>query len=129
MKWGCAAGLILFAGTMAFSQAARDQPHLFLTESDFARIRKLADEQPWAKQEERKILDEAASFPKSYEESFGLKSVELPPEGGQWGHYYVCPESGRTLVFHPMQGSVCPDTGKVFTGYPYDQIVYAMRAN
>jgi hypothetical protein len=129
MKWGCAAGLILFAGTLAFSQATGDQPHLFLTQSDFERIRKLADEQPWAKQEEKKILDEAAAFPKSYEESFGLKSVELPPEGGQWGHYYVCPESGRALVFHPPDRSVCPDTGKVFTGYPYDQIVYATRAN
>lgn len=132
VKLGCIIATVFFAGVPAFSQASQpagDQPHLFLTEKDFARIRELAEQQPWAKKEEQKILDEAANFPRNYEESFGVKGVELPPEGGQWGHYYVCPDSGRSLVFHPPNQSVCPDTGKIFTGYPYDQIVYAMRSN
>ena len=55
--------------------------------------------------------------------------MELPPEGGQWLHYYACPDTGSALVFHPPDQHVCPDTGKVFKGYPYDQGVFQMRAD
>ena len=74
-------------------------------------------------------MKEADAFPESYEKQFGPKVVELPSEGGQWGHYHACPQTGRQLVFSPPNHNVCPDTGQEFSGYPYDQVVYTMRAN
>jgi hypothetical protein len=55
--------------------------------------------------------------------------LELPPEGGQWLHYYACPDTGTLLEFHPPDENVCPDTGKVFKGYPYDHVVYMLQAD
>ncbi len=109
--------------------AAQAPPHLLLDEADFARLNQLAEEQPWAARQRQAILDEAAAFPASYEKRFGLKGFELPPEGGQWLHYYACPNTGSLLVFRPPDQSVCPDTGKVFKGWPYDQVVYMLRAD
>ena len=111
------------------AQQSADSPHLFLTLRDFVRIRRLAEEEPWAKTQEEAIVKEADAFPESYEKQFGVRDVELPPEGGQWGHYYACPQSGRQLLFSPPNHNVCPDTGQEFPGYPYDQVVYTMRAN
>lgn len=108
---------------------AQDPPHILLTVQDFARLNELARQQPWAAKQRQAILDEANAFPQSYEKRFGLTSMELPPEGGQWLHYYACPDTGSTLEFHPPNQHVCPDTGKVFKGYPYDQAVYQMRAD
>jgi len=123
------AAIALAAFLPAVAQRSDDGPHLFLTSKDFVRIRKLAEDEPWAKREKDEIVKEADAFPESYEQRFGLKDVELPPEGGQWGHYYACPESGRQLVFSPPNHNICPDTGQEFPGYPYDQVVYEMRAN
>jgi hypothetical protein len=121
--------LFLLLTPIAWAQTTEDSPHLFLRSGDFTRIRKMIQQEPWAKDEAEKIVQEANAFPASYEKQFGLQSVELPPEGGQWGHYYACPKSGRQLVFSPPNHNVCPDTGEEFKGYPYDQIVYATRAN
>jgi hypothetical protein len=108
---------------------AQAPPHLLLDKADFQRLNLLAKQQPWAARQRQAILDEAAAFPASYEKHFGLNGLQLPPEGGQWLHYYACPSTGTELVFHPPDQSVCPDTGKVFKGYPYDQVVYMLRAD
>jgi hypothetical protein len=111
------------------NSAGQAPPHIILDKADFARLNDLAKAQPWAAKQRQAILDEAAGFPESYEKKFGLTSMELPPEGGQWLHYYACPDTGSALVFHPPDQHVCPDTGQVFKGYPYDQGVYQMRAD
>lgn len=130
LRIGMALLACLVAGEMSVvGQTVEQKPTLFLSEGDFVRIRHLAETQGWAKKQRDAILAYAAGFPQSYEKQFGLTSVELPPEGGQWGHYYVCPETGRQLVFHPPDQHVCPDDGKVFKGYPFDQVVYTQRAD
>jgi len=108
---------------------AQAPPHLLLDTTDFTRLNQLAKQQPWAARQREAILDEAAAFPASYEKRFGLTGFELPPEGGQWMHYYACPDTGSQLEFHPPDQNVCPDTGKVFKGHPYDQVVYQLRAD
>lgn len=108
---------------------AQAPPHLLLDKADFQRLNQLAKNYHWAARQRQAILDEAAAFPASYEKRFGLDALELPPEGGQWLHYYACPETGTELQFHPPNQSVCPDTGEVFKGYPYDQVVYMLRAD
>jgi len=111
------------------SFAQPQPPHILLTVDDFARLNQTAAHEPWAAKQRQAILDEADAFPASYEKRFGLTSMQLPPEGGQWLHYYACPDTGSVLVFHPPDQHICPDTGKVFKGYPYDQAVYQLRAD
>jgi hypothetical protein len=117
--------LILSTNHSLFSQ----EPRLFLTLSELKSRNHLADREGWAKEQRDSILKEAAAFPQSYERKYGVTGAALTPEGGQWLHYYACPDTGTLLTFHPGVGSVCPDNGKVFNGYPYDQVVYMLRAD
>jgi hypothetical protein len=109
------------------AHAHAQSPSLFLTLQDFQERSAIAEHEPWAKASLEQLIREANAFPKSYEKRFGLQSVELPPEGGQWLHWYVCPDTGTPLTFRPPNHNVCPDTGKEFPGYPYDQVVYQLR--
>ncbi|HEV2487628.1 MAG TPA: heparinase II/III family protein [Terracidiphilus sp.] len=115
-----------FTSTLSIAQAP---PHILLGKAEFVRLNELARTQPWAAKQREAIIQQAAAFPESYERRFGLNSVELPPEGGQWLHYYACPDTGSLLVFHPPDQNICPDTGQVFKGYPYDHVVYMLRAD
>ena len=122
--------VVLFVvGVSCALSSAQAPPHILLSKADFVRLNELAHTQPWAAKQRQAIIDQAAAFPESYEKRFGLSSVELPPEGGQWLHYYACPDTGSLLVFHPPDQNVCPDTGQVFKGYPYDHVVYMLRAD
>jgi hypothetical protein len=115
--------LLLSSSVLAGAQ----QPSLFLSPDDFKARTQLAKEQPWAKASLDLLIKEADSFPKSYTTRFGTADAAPPPEGGQWLHWYACPESGRPLQFHPPDQNICPDTGKNFAGYPYDHVVYQLR--
>ena len=123
--WLCMVLFVLSPGvwTEAYAQA----PSLFLTAGDFHQRAEIARTELWAKASLQDMLREADAFPESYEKRFGLKSVELPPEGGQWLHWYVCPTTGTPLAFRPPNHNVCPDTGKEYSGYPFDQVVYQLR--
>lgn len=115
--------LSLVSSTHIFAQ----DPSLFLTLHDFRERAEIAKTEPWAEASLQKLIHEADAFPESYEKRFGLHSVELPPEGGQWLHWYVCPDTGTPLTFRPPNHNVCPDTGKEYSGAPFDQVVYQLR--
>ena len=115
--------LLLQAGARLHGQ----EPSLFMAEEDFKARKGLTEREPWAKQSFAALLKEADDFPRSYTARFGLKDAAPPPEGGQWLHWYACPETGRPLEFHPPDQNICPDTGKNFSGYPYDHVVYQLR--
>lgn len=100
---------------------------LFLSPADIAARKQLAKREPWAKGSLDLLMKEADDFPASYIKRFGTPDSAPPPEGGAWLHWYACPESGRPLQFHPPDQNICPDTGKNFTGYPYDHVVYELR--
>lgn len=102
-------------------------PSLFLSKADFQTRLQLAQREPWAKQSLTTLLQEADSFPGTYMARFGLHDAAPPPEGGQWLHWYACPETGTPLRFEPPDRNICPDTGKNFIGHPYDHVVYQMR--
>lgn len=108
-------------------QGLAQDPSLFLTLQDLQARAEIARHEPWAEASMKALLQEADAFPQSYEKRFGLKSVEFPPEGGQWLHWYVCPDTGTPLKFVPPNHNVCPDTGKEFSGPPFDQVVYQLR--
>ncbi len=113
------------AGTRLLAQ----QPALFLSNRELAERNALAQREDWAGAQRVALLAEADQFPASYEQRFGLKGPELPPEGGQWLHYYACSETGTQLKFVPPDQNICPDNGKVYKGYPYDHVVYMLRAD
>jgi len=100
---------------------------LFLSPTDIAARKQLAQKQPWARASLDLLVKEADDFPASYMKRFGTPDAAPPPEGGAWLHWYACPESGKPLQFHPPDQNICPDTGKNFTGYPYDHVVYELR--
>lgn len=107
--------------------AQAQSPSLFLTLQDLHTRAEIAKREPWARASLEQMIHEADGFPESYEKRFGLQSVELPPEGGQWLHWYVCPETGTALSFRPPNHNVCPDTGKEYSGFPFDQVVFQLR--
>lgn len=124
----CGFHIVLFAlFLVSWTQADAQAPSLFLTLQDIHSRAEIAKTQPWARESLQKLIHEADAFPESYEKRFGLQSVELPPEGGQWIHWYVCPDTGTPLSFRPPNYNVCPDTGKEYSGYPFDQVVYQLR--
>jgi len=123
---GLHAALIVLLAAISM-EAYAQAPSLFLTLNDFHRRAEIAHTEPWARASLQSLLREADAFPASYEKRFGLASVELPPEGGQWLHWYVCPDTGTPLAFHPPNHNVCPDTGKEYSGFPFDQVVYQLR--
>jgi len=55
------------------------------------------------------------------------RAVELPPRGSQWWHYYACAKDGSRLITESPTRHVCPVCGKVYTGYPYDDVVLAQQ--
>ncbi|NUQ29451.1 MAG: alginate lyase family protein [Acidobacteriaceae bacterium] len=119
----CVAFLLLRVVGRAHGQS----PSLFLSEEDFKARQQLAQHETWAHDSLRALIQEADDFPHAYKTRFGVADAAPPPEGGQWLHWYACPETGTPLQFHPPDQNICPETGKNFTGYPYDHVVYQLR--
>ena len=101
-------------------------PHLFLTLKDFEARKTLVQHEPWAKAALTSLLKEADAYPQSYLDRFGLTQIAAPEKGGQWGHWYVCPETGTRLEFHPPNHNICPDTGKNYQDWPISDVHYVM---
>ena len=114
--------MLFLAGT-AWTQ----EPSLFITQHDFQERIAVARRNAWAKADLDSLIATADAFPSSYENRFGVKGAELPPRGGQWLHYYACPDTGSELEFHPPNHNLCPDTGKEYPGSPYDEVAFQLR--
>ena len=107
--------------------AARPAPRLLLTAEDFARIERLGKSAPWAATVRAGIVQAAENWPAAHNQRYGLERWEPPPEGGQWTLWYICPRHGVRLQFRSPNQNVCPVDGEQFSGWPYDQVVYANR--
>ena len=100
---------------------------VLLNDADRARVNATAEKYPWASAAKANILKAADSFPQAHLDRFELIELALPPEGGQWWHWYVCPAQGTRLRFEPPDRHVCPVDNKRWSGWPYDQVIYASR--
>jgi len=98
-----------------------------LTDADFLRISQAVDSHAWAAKAKADLIASADAWPASHLARYGLAALELPPEGGQWWHWYVCPSSGVRLRFEPPARHVCPTDNRTVTGWPYDQVIYSER--
>jgi hypothetical protein len=107
--------------------AAKDpslDPHLFLTLQDFEARKAIAEREPWAKAALAAVLKEADGYPDDYLNKFGLTKVAAPEKTAQWAHWYVCPDTGTHLEFHPPNHNICPDTGKDYQDWPVSDVHY-----
>ncbi len=104
-------------------------PRMLLTAEDITRMNTWAGLHAWAQSRRQRILDRADAWPADFLGDYGLAAVALPPEGGQWGMHYVCPDHGVDLDYEPPMTHRCPVDGATFTGWPYDQVIYAREHN
>ncbi len=94
------------------------RPHL-LSSEEIALAKRKAREHAWAET----LLDGIVS----QADSLVASEIEVPDKGGQWTHYYSCPDHGARLeTVSPTEHS-CPIDGRVFTGWPYDDVVISFR--
>ena len=100
-------------------------PRTLLNNSDLSRIKKWKVSQPWAAEAQTGIIQAADAWPQKYQQTFYLTDWSLPPEGGQWGMWYICPGSSVYLRYEGSQRHVCPTDNKVYSGWPYEQVIYA----
>ncbi len=94
-----------------------DRPLLFASAGEIERAKQRAQKYEWA----RKQLDGIVS---RGDKALALE-VKIPDEGGQWGHHYVCKDCGVGLKTESPTRHVCPRCGRVYTGWPYDQVYIA----
>ncbi len=97
-------------------------PHLLLTLQDFEARKAIVQHEPWAKAALEALLKEADGFPQDYLDKFGLTTLAAPEKTAQWAHWYVCPETGTHLEFHPPNHNICPDTGKDYQDWPISDV-------
>jgi hypothetical protein len=102
-------------------------PHLFLSLNDITERNAIADREFWARAARDQMMQVASALPDTYNKRYGLATFAVPTEGGQWLHWYVCPDTGKHLEFHPPNHNVCPDTGKEYSGAPIDQVVNQLK--
>jgi hypothetical protein len=98
-----------------------NHPRLLLLASELPAIHARIANAPWAKSYYDAL--------KKRSDDWLVKTVQLPAEGGQWPHWYVCPVHGVKLKTESPTKHICPIDGQVFTGYPYDQVVMGDRHN
>lgn len=53
--------------------------------------------------------------------------VEFPPEGGQHNQWYQCDQCQIALETVDDTHHRCPKCGKVYSGYPYDNVIYSRK--
>ena len=120
------AGVLLLALSFCFSSFAakdsnwkdRKHPFLFADQAMIDQAKARADTYPWAKKVVEDVIKSA--------EKILQDPIEIPALGGQWSHHYVCKECGTKLQ-HKNGKHICPNCGKEYTGWPYDEVVAAMK--
>ena len=95
-----------------------------LTLQDFEVRKTIVQREPWAKAAFEALLKEADGYPQDYLKKFGRITVTAPEKTAQWAHWYVCPETGTHLEFHPPNHNICPDTGKDYQDWPISDVHY-----
>lgn len=53
--------------------------------------------------------------------------ITFPPEGGQHNQWYQCSTCQRGLVTVDANHHKCPQCGRVYSGFPYDNVLYSRR--
>lgn len=96
--------------------AWREHPFLFVERSDLPKIRERAEKNVWATAAMEKIHRSADLWLE--------KKLEFPPSTGRHDLVYICPDCKVSLhTLSPTQHE-CPKCKKVYSGLPYDAVLY-----
>ena len=98
-----------------------EHPRLLFTKADLVDIRQRIEQQEGARRVYNSIKGNA--------DAWLTREAQLPDRGGQWWHWYSCKEDGATLRTKSDTEHECPVCGKVYTGYPYDDVVLDRKHN
>jgi len=112
------------AGVATSFSTTASHPHLWLTPADVTRINAWADSESWAANARTGVINNADAWPESFTETYYLSEWALPPEGGQWVSSYICPQGGADLIYEGPGRHICPLDGQVYSGWPYEQVIY-----
>lgn len=107
----------------------KEHPYILLDNNDAIRINEWASKYSWAKTHLESIISYSDSWEDNYKTKYGLSGFTLPPEGGQWGMWYVCPYDNSYLSYSPPMTHRCPKCQRTFSGWPYDQVIYGRMHN
>lgn len=107
----------------------KEHPYMLLDSYDILRIAEWANKYSWAKSQVDSIIKQADNWESNFKTKYGVAHWELPPEGGQWGMWYVCKDDNSYLTYTPPMTHKCPKCGKTYSGWPYDQVIYARMHN
>ena len=92
---------------------------VFLTPAERSQVLQRVETEPWAAAIKETLLDEA--------ESLVSAPLDIPHKEGQWPHWYTCKEDGGRLQGKSPTEHVCPICGKVYSGWPYDEVYVGFR--
>lgn len=107
----------------------RAHPRTVLNQQDFVRMKNWATTTNWAGGVVNGILVQANNWKTNYANKYNLASWKLPPEGGQWWHWYVS-EKGVRLTYDKATGTHRDTVNNLtYDGPPYDQVVYGWMHN
>lgn len=100
-----------------------DGPHpcVFLTPGEVTEVRARAASLDWAQKVAQGVLREADALVEA--------ALDIPREGGQWSHWYACKECGGGLKTESPTRHVCKVCGKVYSGFPYDEVYITHQHN
>ena len=107
-----------------------------INSDDITRIKQSAATYAWARDARDQIVKNADAWPSQYLKDFNLTSPDLPPTGGTWAMWYICP-NGLPLRYEPTHSPphYCPSTNQYFVSPPqwpgrprlYDEVIYTRR--
>jgi len=110
-----ATGLLAANVPTAASLAAIPHPRLLITDAELPAIQARLAQDPRLQARYDNLITSARGWLK--------KDISLPPRGGQWFHWYVCKDDGANLITVSPTQHKCPTCGKVYSGWPYDDVL------
>lgn len=90
-------------------------PRLMLTDAEIPKLKARCEQAGFLKTRYQELLRSANGWLK--------KPIELPPRGGQWFHWYACKQDGGNLDTVSPTEHKCRVCGRVYSGWPYDDVV------
>ncbi|GMV91239.1 MAG: hypothetical protein AMXMBFR82_10170 [Candidatus Hydrogenedentota bacterium] len=101
--------------------AAGPHPRAFLTQEEVAQVRDRAANLDWAREVAGRIVAQA--------DALLAQPIDIPHQGGQWSHWYTCEKDGGGLEAKSPTEHVCKTCGTLYTGWPYDDVVFTYQHN
>ena len=97
------------------------QLHVFLADREVQAVRARPEVLPWAAAVRDAVIAQA--------DALVAEDLDIPHAEGQWTHWYSCADDGGPLEALSPTEHVCTVCGKVYSGWPYDQVYVTGRHN